>query len=376
MLNLLFSLLIFLSVVIILVTVHEFGHFSVAKLFGMKVQRFSVGFGNPLFSVYDRSGTEYALAPIPLGGYVKLLDSREGEIDPSEYPYAFDHRPVYQRLAVLIAGPLFNVLLAIVMFWAVFSVGIVTLKPLVGSVQQGSLAAQAGIQAGDEIIAIDDNKTLNWTAVSFALILRYGDKHGFQMTVKNPQAAKVRTLQVNTANWHLDDLRPNPLLSLGITPFIPTLSSNANSNTPVAAQFIQSVHYPFWQAFLPAVKSTYMLGYFNITVLYKMLIGELSWRSLGGPISILQAAEVAAHQGMVVYLNFLGFLSISIAIVNLLPIPGLDGSQIVYCWIEAVRRKPLSLKVQLLIFRIGFILLLVLLLQVMLNDLVRLVGSK
>lgn len=376
MLNILFSLLIFISVVLILVTFHELGHFSVAKLFGIKVQRFSVGFGKPFFRFYDKTGTEYALAPIPLGGYVKLLDSREEEssLTAQELSQAFDHRPLYQRFAVLIAGPLFNVFFAILGFWMVLTIGIVTVKPIIGSVLPNSSAARAGVQPGDQLIAIDNQKTSSWSAVSLSLIMHYGEKGALTIAVQTSSQPKtpVRVLHLDLANWHLDALKPDPLTSLGIVPYVPAfIVHDTSGKAQWPPEMLQQIHYSPLHAFVPAIKETYTFASFNLIILYKMITGVVSWRGLGGPISIMQAAGIAAEQGGVIYLNFLAFLSISIAVINLLPIPGLDGSQIMYQLIELIIRRPVSIEAQLLAFRIGFIIFLFLIVQVFINDILR-----
>ena len=151
MMHILLGTLLFLSVIFILVLVHELGHFLVARWFGIKVQRFSIGFGKPFWRVYDRKGTEYALAPIPLGGYVKLLDSREETVAVEDLPFAFDGRPLHQRFLVLIAGSVFNLIFAVLAFWVVFMAGILYLKPIIGTVALGSIAAQAGVQPGGSV---------------------------------------------------------------------------------------------------------------------------------------------------------------------------------------------------------------------------------
>lgn len=377
MLNLILSILVFISVVLILVTFHEFGHFSVAKLFGIRVQRFSVGFGKPFFSFYDKTGTEYALAPIPLGGYVKLLDSREEEtpLKPDELPYAFDHRPLYQRFAVVAAGPLFNIIFAILGFWLVLMIGVVTVKPIIGTITPNSPAAKSGIHTGDQLLSINAQKTSSWSAVALTLILHYGEKGPLTFTVQRGSSNQPIPLKLDLSTWHLDALKPDPLGSLGIAPYIPEgLRHNASGKVQLPANMLTEIRYPPLQAFGAAVNETYFFAKMNLVMLYKMLTGVISWRGLGGPISIMQAAEVAALQGLVIYLNFLAFLSISIAIVNLLPIPGLDGSQLFYQLIELVLRRPVSVEMQIMAFRIGFIIFLLLIVQVFVNDLLRLLG--
>lgn len=371
MLSIVLAILTFLSVVIIIVVVHEFGHFSVAKFFGMKVQRFSIGFGKPLWSFFDKEGTEYALAPIPLGGYVKLVDTREGEVAPEDLPYAFDQRPLYQRFLVVLAGPLFNFIFAIICFWAVLSIGVTTVKPIVGTVIADSPAAKAGVKPGEQIIAVNGRETFHWAAVSMALVRHYGEKGFLNLTVKEPEQTEVKTSEVHLdlQNWKLDALKPNPLEGLGIKPYIPNNKVDGKLKWP--KELLQERSYPLFPALIHAVSETYNFITFNFIILSKMITGVISWRGIGGPLTIMEAAAIAAKQGFVIYVNFLALLSISIGILNLLPIPGLDGGQIFFQLIELLRGKPVSVRVQLLVFRLGIIILLLIMVQAIVNDLLR-----
>lgn len=361
-----------LSIIIMLVLVHELGHFFVAKLCGVKVQRFSIGFGKPLWSWYDKQGTEYALAPLPFGGYVKLLDGREGPVESADFPFAFDQRPLYQRFAIVVAGPLFNILFAVLAFWVVFSLGIVYVKPIVGAVVPGSPAAQVHIQPGDEVIAIGKQKTMHWAAVAMALVLHYGEQEPLVVTIKKP-TAETEKVPLDLRNWSLNPLRPNPIESIGIKPYVPTKKGVAIAKmSEWAPNLLEQRHYSLFPAFTAAVAETYGFIVFNLVILYKMLTGVISLQSLGGPFSIVQVAVLAAEQGLVIYLNFLALLSISIAIINLLPIPGLDGAQLLYQLYELIFRRPVPMAVQLLAFRLGLIILLLVMAQALVNDLLRL----
>jgi len=365
--HILFTIIVFLILVFILVLVHELGHFCLAKLCGIKVLRFSIGFGKPLWKTCDKQGTEYALAPIPLGGYVKLLDSREVPVPIAELTQAFDQRPLYQRFIVVLAGPLFNVIAAVLAFWIVFTVGITYVKPIVAGVTPQSPAALAGMQPGEQILAIDNRLTRHWAAVSMALVTHYGEKGLLSVTVLEPGPnPQIRQLKLNLQSWHLDVLKPNPISSLGIKPYM----LPPKQQWPVHLLQIRKEN--LLTAFASAWQETYYFSEFNFIVLYKMLIGIISWHSLGGPLSIMQAAVLAAQQGFIVALNFLALLSISIAIINILPIPGLDGAQLIYQLIELIRGRPVSLAVQVLAFRLGLIILVLFMLQVVLNDLQRL----
>lgn len=369
MATLILNILIFLSVIVILVTVHEFGHFIVAKGFGIKVHRFSIGFGKPLWSIKDKTGTEYVVAPIPLGGYVRLLDSRDGEpVADQDLPYAFDKRPVLQRIAVLAAGPVFNLLFAILAFWMVFVLGVTSVMPVVGSVVSSSPAALAGISPNDRIVKINNYETPQWADVSIALMLHYGNPDPLTITVKKfkPENAPNRSLQVPVAHWHLNSLQPDPLQSLGIIPFMPSVKMKW------PAEMVQVRQYPVWKAFLPAFHETTLFTLFNGAMIYKMLTGVISLKGLGGPISIAQIAVLAAKQGLVIYLNFLALLSICLGVLNLLPIPGLDGAQLLYCFLEIGMRRPVSDRTQILAYRLGLVILFLLIVQALLNDLFRL----
>lgn len=371
--NLLFAMLSFLLAIFILVTFHEYGHFIFAKLFKMRIERFSIGFGKALWKRKSKAGIEYVIAAIPLGGYVKLLDTREQKVEPKDFPEAFDKRPFYQKFIVLVAGPCFNFLLAFLAFWIVFVAGIVYVKPIVGQVVSGSIIAAAGIKPGDQIIAIDDKPTHNWPQVAMALVMHYGEKGKMKITISDLQEVKTHAVNVDLSQWHLNALKPNPLLSLGIIPQqFKKGSENQIKKIVIPPEMLHEIRYPPIPAISAAWQQVAAFTAFNITVLYKMLTGVISWRSIGGPLTILEASAAAAGQGMIIYSYFLGLLSISIAIINLIPIPGLDGAQMLYTIIEAIRRKPISVRTQVLLFRLGMILILVFMMQVMLNDLLRL----
>lgn len=361
MLHIALNILAFLFAVFVLVTVHEFGHFIVARWCGVKVIRFSIGFGKLLYRWHDRKNTEYVIAVIPLGGYVKLLDERETQVNSADQPFAFNNKPLHQRAAILAAGPLMNVLLAIAAYCLVFSIGVIQVKPIIETVVPNSIAAQAGLKAGEEIVAIGDEVTRNWFAVAMRLVMRYGETGTLKITVQNHQA---RTVNLNLKTWHLDKLRPDIITSIGVKPF-------SKKVAPSPEQLIKIKYLP-WQAFVYAIFETFLLAKFNLIIIYKLITGVLSWHGLGGPLTIFQGAAFAAQQGLVAYISFLAFFSISIAVLNLLPIPGLDGSQLVYALAEFIMRRPVPISFQILTFRLGIIALSIFFLQVVLNDLQRL----
>lgn len=448
--NFLLHSLIFLVTILVLVTVHEFGHFIVAKWTGVRVLRFSIGFGRPLLRWYGKkSGTEYIVAWLPLGGYVKLLDEREGEVKPEDLAYSFNRKPLWIRTAVVIAGPGINLLFAILAFWIVFMVGTEQIKPFIGQVPTNSIAAQAGVPSHSQIISIDKHRTDTWQAIVMRIIRHLGNKDEMLVGTQTREGVtNVYTLPL--VHWKIDSLNPDPLESLGLVPLQPPVPSIVYSvvpegpaakqgilpgdkilainNRPITnwfdfIRFIQThpqmkinllvernhktlpmtveigrklrrwrwVGYlgieslpPKWpegikvfrqysplSAFLAANDQTWTFFEFNFILLGKMLTGKVSLQSLGGPIAIFRDAGMAFRQGVVAYTSFLGIISIMLAFVNILPIPGLDGGHLLFFGIEAVMRRPLSLALQLLIVRLGFIFLIVLILQATFNDLMR-----
>jgi regulator of sigma E protease len=371
--SILFAIFSFLLTIFIVAGVHEFGHFVLARIFKIRVIRFSIGFGKVLWRTYDKRGTEYAISLFPIGGYVKLLDSREDTVVASELGDTFDGRPIYQRFCVLIAGPVFNFILAVLAFWIIFIHGVVYIKPIVGQVVVESLAAQAGIKPQDEIVAVNKHNTITWTAVAMDLIRHYGDTEDLIITTRSSsqQMLNKHTLKVNPLNWHLDALKPDILQSIGIEPYVPT-ALNKKDKIEWPATMLESTHYNVISALPKAIEETSYFISFNIIILYKMITGVISWHGLSGPVGIFKAASGAARQGFIIYLNFLALISIGIGLLNLLPIPGLDGAQIVYLLYELVKGKPMSVAAQVFAFRLGIILLIIIMLQALLNDLLRL----
>ncbi len=438
-------------VVLGVILIHELGHLLVAKCVGVKVLRFSIGFGKPLLSHRGRSGTEYVLAMFPLGGYVKLLDEREGEVAEADLPHAFNRQPVLARIAIVVAGPLINFLLAVVLFWIIFFSGVQLLKPIVGTLRPHSIMAVAGVKSGDEIMRIDGHRTLSWREVLMAIITRIGSHTKMQMQVRHIDSQQLRDLKVNLKHWRLNPKKPDPLKSLGIMPYrplIPPVVGQVIESSPAAQAGIQAgdkilsiggrpikdwsqlltvvskhpnqvlsfqlrrggkkismavrlgakhqqqkrtgylgvmvqipelsakyswhTNYSLPAAGALAVGHTWQLISFNFTVLAKMIAGNISLRTLGGPITVFRSAGQASHQGWQVYLSFIGFISIALGFINLLPIPGLDGGHLLFQVIELVFRRPVSERVQMLSLRFGIIVLIFLTLQATFNDLNRL----
>lgn len=226
------TLFYFMLALLLLVTVHEYGHFQVARWCGVKVLRFSFGFGKILASWRDKKGTEYAWSLVPLGGYVKMLDESEGEVPEAERHLAFNNQPVWKRILIVAAGPLFNFIFAFVALWLVLVIGMYSLAPMVDSVQPNSIAANAGILPQDEIISLNNNKINSWRDFQYAMMPLIGSEQTVELEVKSLLDGKQKQLSLPLAAWKLDDKKPDPLHSLGIKPFIPTIPAIVGELVP------------------------------------------------------------------------------------------------------------------------------------------------
>jgi len=357
------TLIAFLLVFIPIIGIHEFGHLIVARLLGIKVIRFSLGFGKTLFRWQGKSGIEYRIGAVPLGGYVKMLDEREGEVPASQLKYAFDHQAIWKRILIILAGPMANLLLAILAFSLMFIIGIKTFVPVIGQVAADSPAEYAGIKAGEEIVAVDGRETPNWMKVAIAVSSRIGEKDSMKVSIKE-LSGRHETKNIQLKNWQLDPLKPEPLRDLGIMPL----------SAEELPQHEQLERYSLTQSVKHAFSNTGLFLRFHLIIIAKLTTGKMSLTSLGGPIAIVRVAYLTFQQGIANFLNFIAILSITIATINLLPIPGLDGGQMLYLAIEGIRRKPVSLALQVLIFRLAMIAFVLLLIKVLLNDLLRLIG--
>lgn len=303
-----------------LIGVHEYGHYVMAKAFSVPVERFVIS---------------------PLGGFVRI---KKG--------FVFESLSLIKRAMIILAGPVFNLLFAFLAYYIVFVVGIVQPAPIIGKILPHSLAASAGLVSGSEILAIDNTKTATWAAVVFKVLPHLGEKNTLQI---DTTAGKF---SLPFENFTLDPVRPNLLLALGIIP-------QKNSKT-VLRKFSAA------GAVVQSLREVWLYLWVNGVVVSKMLTGHLSIKSLVGPVGLLSGSFFAAKQGVVIYLAFLGFISVSLAFINLLPIPGLDGSQLLYLAIELFRGRPLSPALQMLLLRLGIILLTVLMIQALMNDVLRL----
>jgi regulator of sigma E protease len=436
----------------LLITFHEFGHFWVARRCGVKVLRFSVGFGKPLWSRFDRQGTEYAIAAIPLGGYVKMLDEREGPVAPQELDRAFNRKSVWARIAIVAAGPIANLLLALVAYWALFVYGSTTVAPVIGDVATDSLAAQGGLRSGQEIVSIDGRETPSWNEVNLQLISKIGADGELQFITRDPAGGATRTNDVPVHQWLVRQDPPQPMSSLGITPWrpeVPAILGQVLEDGPAsragleAGDRIVSVDgkpVGDWVAFVDVVRShpgadlslsverdgaarsvsltpesrkaedgesigyvgaasqtvewpesyrreirygpvaaigqalskTGEMTWLTADSIRKMIVGWISPSNLSGPITIARIAGDSARSGVETFVGFLAYLSISLGVLNLLPIPVLDGGHLVYYLIELIRGKPVSETAQAMGLRVGVALVGCLMVMALYFDLMRL----
>lgn len=351
--NTLITIFAFIFTLAILITVHEWGHFIVARKLGVKVLRFSIGFGKPLVQRKDKQGTEYCLAAIPLGGYVKMLDEREGEVKPSELAFAFNRKSVWTRIAVVLAGPMANFLFAMLAFTLVYSIGtkdLLNAPAIIGTVTAHSPAAIAGLEAGDKVTNVNHAAINTWPELVRQITEHPGE--ALQLTVKR---------QDNT-------------LELSVTPATKMQQDKAIGYIGIAIdeQHITTVREPIATAFINGIKDTVLYSLLTFEAIYKMLVGQLGLENISGPITIAVYAGDTVQIGLVYFLKFLAFLSISLGVINLLPIPMLDGGHLLYYVLEVIRGKPLSLKIQQMGLSIGIVILFSLMILAFYNDVIQL----
>ena len=437
-----------------LVAIHEFGHFWVARRLGVKVLTYSIGFGPVLWKRVANDGVQYQLAAIPLGGYVRMLDSREGEVPPEQLPQAFDQQSPWARIAIVAAGPLINLLFAVLLFWILFLPASEQLNTRIAQVQPNSPAAVAGLQAGDLITAIDGQQTDDLESLNYALIERMGETGKIAVTVQREQQSTVYDLQVQQ---FLRDQSQSPLDQLGFYPWQPQLAPVIGQVSPneaadrqglkVGDRFVaingqpvqhwlevtrlirqapeQSLqltieragqqqtltvmpqgkrdsmgvsygylgigvdaptatqleapaeyrhliqHDPLTALGKAAVK-TWDLSMLTFSAFGKMISGLIGLDNLSGPITIAKVAGQSADLGWEAFLSFMALMSVSLGILNLLPIPMLDGGHLVYYLIEAIRGRAVSEQVQLVGLKIGMLLLGALMFVALFNDFSRL----
>lgn len=451
--TLLVSIVSFIGVLGILVTVHEFGHFWVARLCGVKVLRFSVGFGKPLLRFHRKNDpTEYVVAGIPLGGYVKMLDENEGEVDEHEKQFAFNNKPLSSKFLIVLAGPVFNLVFAFIAFWLILTIGEEGLKPVVGKVDQSGLAVHAGIETGDEILAVNDRPTPIWRValglmasemldegvVDLSVAKAGGQVERVQMRFNekelpepadivkriglSPMTPSIKPkvgklipgepgeqagLRVGDLILSVDEVvieswqqwveltrsspglpmavllqRNNEKLLLTVTPKTIVddgMTIGRIGVSPYIEEDLSSTYYATYTLNgLSAVKeaATQTISYSLLTVklIGRMLIGEASVDNLSGPISLAQYAGQTASIGLIAFLKFLAFVSVSLGVMNLLPIPMLDGGHLFFYCIEAIRGKPVPEKAQAVLSRAGLFVLLCMMLLAVFVDIGRIIG--
>ncbi len=446
------TLFYFLVAISILVSIHEFGHFWVARKVGVKVLRFSIGFGKVLYSYQtDANATEYVLSAIPLGGYVKMVDEREGEVKQADLPFAFNRQSLFSRIAIVAAGPLFNLALAVVLFWSVLVIGEIGIKPILGAVAQVTLASEAGFVEGDEIIAINDKITPTWTEVMTVLastalegelninvaVKSSDDQHNIR-TLKlsgkdtedpdqlyqhlgfKPWTPKLKAIigkvlpdsaalaaglqqgdlivsadDVTVKDWmqwvdvvksHGDIViklvieRDGVRLPIDITPKgVQTgdkTEGKVGASVYVPDELMKSMRVEYalspLAAIPVAIETTYFYSLSSLKMMGKMLVGEASVKNLSGPISIAEYAGQSATMGVAPFIKFMALVSVSLGVLNLLPIPVLDGGHLLFFAIEGLKGSPVSEKMQLFFQQIGIALLLSLMALAMFLDVERL----
>ncbi len=435
----------------VLVTIHEYGHFWVARRYGVRVERFSIGFGKPLLRWHDRQGTEFVVAALPLGGYVKMLDGREQQLCAKDEEQAFNLKPVRQRMAIVAAGPAANFILAFVFFWALAMLGTQQVRPVIGEVIPDSLADVSGLVAGQEIVAVDGVGVSGWGDINLRLVGRLGETGVLQLEARHEGStlASQYSIQLNAWQKGVDEI--NPLQALGIEPWRPqtravlthfdpqgpaviaglqlqdqilALDEQPVSNWNEVVRLVQQRagetvellvlrdagqllipvtlgvrseggatrgylgagvtgepwpesmlierSYGVFGGAVEGVRHTWRMSSMTLVSIKKMLLGEMSTKNLSGPISIAKVAGASAESGLRSFLNFMAYLSISLGVLNLLPVPVLDGGHLLFYSVEWLRGKPLSERIQALGMQLGMALVLGLMVFAVFNDIARL----
>ncbi|MCK9780654.1 MULTISPECIES: sigma E protease regulator RseP [Enterobacterales] len=449
--GILWNLAAFIIVLGILITVHEFGHFWVARRCGIYVERFSIGFGKAIWRKVDKHGTEFVIAWIPLGGYVKMLDERVAEVAPERRHLAFNNKTVGQRAAVVAAGPIANFLLAIVAYWIVFMIGVPALKPIIADIRPNSIAEQAKLTPGMELKSVAGIETPDQNAVRLALVSKIGAKE-VSFVVSEPNSLSESENILNLQQWNFDPEKQDPILSLGIMPVGARLDSkiievtegsaaekaglqagdrivkvdgqpidtwhpftyfvrqspnkvlallverNGSSLmlniTPTAValkdgtevgqvgaqlqilppeeQYLIMQQYNPFSALYEASDKTWQLMGLTVKMIGKLVVGDVKLTNLSGPVSIAKGAGMSADSGFIYYLMFMALISVNLGIINLFPLPVLDGGHLLFLVIEKIKGGPVSERVQDFCYRIGIMALMLLMGLALFNDFSRL----
>ncbi|MBL8270246.1 RIP metalloprotease RseP [Steroidobacter sp.] len=456
-LEVLIAIAAFIVAIGVLVAVHEFGHYWVARRLGIKVLRFSIGFGKPLWQKVgrDQDQVEYVIAAIPLGGYVKLLDEREGNVPDADLPRAFNRQPVWKRIAVLLAGPAFNLIFAVFLYWILFTAGVPALRPIIGEVAPDSIAARAGLQYEDQIIGVAGKPTETLEAATLGILEDLTDDGTIHMRVRGvdgnerdlaliagdrsreltqPEAllpglgfdlwqpkvpAVVATVMADSAaaraglqpgdqivkfdeqpiadfNQLVGLVKPNPgrqvtleIRRNGELQSLPvTIGENSAGGRTVGLIGVTPVNQPIETgrtaqdlftlqkygvigSIGQAAVKTWDTSVFTLRIVGRIVTGNVSLKAISGPISIAETTGFAARQGWRIFLSTLALISISLGVLNLLPIPILDGGQIVYQLAELVKGRPVSERAQLLGQQIGIAMLILMMTLAFYNDIAR-----
>ena len=449
--NLLWTLAAFAVALGVLIVFHELGHYWLARLCGVKVLRFSVGFGKPLWrKKLGRDGTEWVIAAFPLGGYVKMVDEQEGQVAPQDLPRAFNRQPVFKRFAIVLAGPLANFLLAILLYWGLFIYGVPGLKPIIGPVQPVTPAALAGFKPEETIVKINGETIATWQDVRWILLQQALQKAVVEVETRNTRG-EIAFRRLDLSGLASLELEGEFMNAIGLTRFQPsvkpiignlipgavaergglqiddeitaingvpvtyweevveqvrrhpaqpltfeirrdgrnlqlTLTPEAVQNETIGKigaapkieraeieKYFTEVRYPVGQALAKSLGKTWETSVFSLKMLGKMVVGEISWRNVSGPITIADYAGQSARIGWVAYLGFLALISISLGVLNLLPVPLLDGGHLMYYLAEIIKGKPVSERTLYIGQHIGIALLFVLMAFALYNDINRLI---
>lgn len=449
--SLLQTLLATLVTLGVLVTIHEWGHFFVARRCGVKVLRFCVGFGKPIWMHKGKDGTEYAVAAIPLGGFVAMLDEREGGVPEELREQAFNNKPVLSRIAIVAAGPVVNLVFAVLAYWALFMAGVQGVVPTIGQVVPESPAAQAEIPAGAEIVAVGGKETRSWNDVNLRLASWIGESGTLTVEARAADGS-LNEYQADLDNWSVDLETTSPLAAFGLRPYqpdLPAVVGQVVKGSPAAqagiesgdrivsinghavknwqalvsrvrtypgenldvevrrdnqsltlaltperridgdgnpygfmgigakaqalpADMVRDIHYGPVDALVHGANKTWDMITLTLDSIRKMIVGSISVKNLSGPITIAKVAGASAASGLESFISFLAYLSVSLGVLNLLPIPMLDGGHLLYHFVELVRGKPVSERVQMVGLRIGMALLFSVMALAVFNDLTRL----
>ncbi|WP_124948913.1 RIP metalloprotease RseP [Sulfuriferula thiophila] len=450
--HLLSTLLAFVAALGVLVVVHESGHYLAARWVGVKVLRFSVGFGKPLFTRrWGADATEWSVAAIPLGGYVKMLDEREAPVAAAELSRAFNRQTVWARMLIVVAGPVANLLLAVLLYWGLFLHGVPAIKPVLAEPVPASAAALAGLHQGDEITEIAGQQVQSWMDIDWILLRklptqsplqikvagggmhqldasgaalgdgkvsvsaqlglhvyepalpaiigqlipdgvaqRSGLRVGDQIVAVNGEPVKVwsdlvQWVRNNPARLLKTDVkRDSKIVTINLMPElsheqqqeIGKIGAGPQIDEALFKDMLTEVHYSFGRALQQAFSKTWETSAFSLVMMGRMITGEVSWHNLSGPLTIADYAGQSARSGGLAFVSFLALVSISLGVLNLLPIPLLDGGHLMYYIIEAVKGSPVPDRVMELGQRFGMAALLTLMVFAFYNDVIRLFGSQ